>query len=109
VALRSQVIDFIGLHRLEDPQHAGGIGHVAVMQDEAAASDVRILVQVIDALGVEERRAPLHAMDDVSLVEQELGQIRAVLAGDSSNQCGAAHQLGGGALGSSISAPPRNS
>jgi hypothetical protein len=37
---------------------------------------------VVDALGVEQRAAPLDAVDDVALVEQEFGQISAVLAGD---------------------------
>jgi hypothetical protein len=43
---------------------------------------VRILVQVVDAVGVEQRGAPLDAVHLVALVEQELGQIGAVLAGD---------------------------
>jgi len=57
VALRREVVDLVGLHLLDDAHEAGGISHVAVVQDEAAIADVRILVQVIDAIGVEQRRA----------------------------------------------------
>jgi hypothetical protein len=75
VTLRGEVVDFVWLHRLEDAQHAAGIGHVAVVQDEPPIGDMRILVEVIDALGVEERRAPLHAVHHIALVEQQLGQV----------------------------------
>src|SRR5678815_573787 len=47
---------------------------------------VRILVQVVDALRVEERGAPLDAVDDVALLQQKLGEIGAVLAGDAGDQ-----------------------
>jgi hypothetical protein len=46
------------------------------------AGFVRVAVQVVDAVGVEERRAALDAVHLVALVEQELGEIGAVLAGD---------------------------
>ena len=62
------------------------IGQVAVVQDEARGLLVRILVQVIDAVGVEERGAALDAVHLVALVEQELGEIGAVLAGDAGDQ-----------------------
>ena len=35
VALRRQVVDLVRLHLLDDPDQAGRIGQVAVMQDEA--------------------------------------------------------------------------
>ena len=60
--------------------------------DEAAALLVRILVEVIDAVGVEERRAPLDAVDDVALAEEELGEVGAVLAGDAGDE----RDFGGG-------------
>src|SRR5205814_8884950 len=70
------------LRGLDDAYQARRIGHVAVVQDQAAVLVVRVLVQVIDALGVDERGAPLDAMHHVALGEQELGEIGAVLAGD---------------------------
>ena len=63
------------------------------MQDEIAVADVRILIQVIDAIGIERRRAALDAVDDVALVEQKLRQIGAILAGDSGDKCNFGHVL----------------
>ena len=48
--------------------------------------------EVVDALGVDQRCAPLHAMDDVALRQQKLGEIAAVLARDSGNQRNAVGQ-----------------
>ena len=62
------------------------IGQVAVMQDEAPVALVRILVEVVDAVGVEQRGAALDAVDLVALLEQELGEIGAILAGDAGNK-----------------------
>ena len=56
------------------------------MQDEVAVVDVRILVQVVDAVGVEQRRAALDAVHLVALLEQELGQVGAILAGHARDQ-----------------------
>ena len=42
---------------------------------------VRILVEVLDAGGVERGRAPLHSVHHIVLGQQQLGQIGAVLAG----------------------------
>ena len=91
VALRAQVVDLVRLHLLHDADQVGGIGQVAVVQDEVAMRLVRVLVQVIHAIGIEQRRAPLDAVDLVALLQQEFGQIGAVLAGDASNQGALAH------------------
>ena len=86
VTLRGEVVDFVGLNLLDDADQAAGIGEVAVMQDELAVGLVRILIEVIDAVGVEERRAALDAVDLVAFVEQELGEVGAVLARDAGDQ-----------------------
>jgi hypothetical protein len=49
------------------------------MQEEAPVLLARLLVQVVDARGVEQRRAALDAVDFLSLVEQELGEVGAIL------------------------------
>ena len=48
---------------------------------------VRVLVQVIDTVGIERRRPSFDAVNLVAFVEQELGQIRAVLASNTGYQC----------------------
>jgi hypothetical protein len=87
VALRGEVVDLVGLHLLDDAHQAGAVGHVAVVEDEAAVRFVRILVEMVDAVGVEQRSATLDAMHFVALVEQELGEVGTVLAGHAGDQC----------------------
>ena len=64
----------------------GRVGHVAVMQDQAPVRLVRILVQVVDAIGVEQRRAALDAVHLVAFVEQKFREVGAVLAGNAGDQ-----------------------
>ena len=61
------------------------------MQNKVAAIDVRVLIEMIDAIGVEQTAAPLDAVHDVVFLEQKLGEVGAVLAGDSGNECDFLH------------------
>jgi len=88
MALRGQVVDLVGLHLLHDADQVGAVGHVAVVQDELAAIDMRILVQVVDARGVEAGRSALDAVHHVALLQQELGEVGAVLAGHAGDEGG---------------------
>jgi hypothetical protein len=58
------------------------------MQAELRIVLMRIDIKVVDARRVERRRPPLHAMHIVGLGEQELGQIRAILARGARNERG---------------------
>ena len=49
----SEIIDFVGTGDLQDPQQVGRVGQVSVMQRESPVGVVRILVQVVNAIGVE--------------------------------------------------------
>ena len=86
MALGGEIVDFRRLRFLDQPDEVGGIGHVAVVQKKFDAFDMRVLIQVVDALGVERGRAPLHAMHDIALAEQKLGQIGAILTGHAGDQ-----------------------
>jgi hypothetical protein len=94
VALRGEVVNLVGLHLLDDAHQARAVGHVAVVQRETTVLLVRILVEVIDAVGIEQRGATLDAMHLVALVEQELGEIGTVLAGHAGDQCDFLHGFG---------------
>jgi hypothetical protein len=48
---------------------------------------VRIPVEVIDASGVEQGRPPADAMHLITFGDQEFGQVRPVLPGDSGDDC----------------------
>ena len=52
------------------------------MQEQPIATVVGVDIEVVDSMGIERRRSPDHAMDVVSLVEQELCEVRPILAGD---------------------------
>ena len=82
VALRRQVIDFVRLHLLDDPNQVRGVGQIAIMQFEPHVFLMRILIQMIDAIGIERGGAALDAVNRVALGQQKFGEIRAVLSGD---------------------------
>jgi hypothetical protein len=80
VALRGQVVDLVGSDRLQGADEAVLVYEVAVMQLEA-------LTDVVDAPGVEGAAPTDEAVDLVSLLEEQLGQVAAVLARDSRDEC----------------------
>ena len=85
MALGCEVVDFVRLDLLDDANKVGGVREITVVQDEVTFSDVRILIQVIDAIGIERRRAALDAVDDVALAEQKVCEIGPILTGDTGN------------------------
>jgi hypothetical protein len=56
------------------------------MQKKVAVIDMRILIDMIDTLRIKRRSAALDAMDFIALFEQKLGEVRAILARDTSNE-----------------------
>ena len=86
MALGGQVVDLVGLHLLNDANQAGRVSQVAMVQDELAVFDVWVLVQVVNAVGVEKAAAALDAVHLVAFFKQQLGQVRAVLAGHAGDE-----------------------
>jgi len=86
VRLRSEVVNLVGLRLLGDVHQAAPVGHVAVVQDKAPRGDVWVLVEVVDALGVEQGRAALDPVNHVTLGEEKLRQVGAVLSGDTGDE-----------------------
>ena len=60
--------------------------------EQVARHQLELVLDVRDALEVHRARAAHHADDRVALLEQELRQVRAVLAGDARDQCTLRHQ-----------------
>ena len=81
VALRAEVIDLIGLDLLEHAAQRGPVGQIAVMQREIGAADMRVMIEVIDTVGVEEAGAAHQPVNLVAFAEEQFGQIRPVLTG----------------------------
>ena len=86
MALGGEIVDLGRPDLLHQPDQIGRVGHVAIVHQERHISDVRVLVEMIDARGVERGRPPLDAMDRVAEAEQIFGKIGAVLAGDAGDQ-----------------------
>lgn len=81
MGLGGQVVDLVGPDLLDDADQVGGVRQVAVVQEKAPACCMGVLVEVIDAVGVEERGPALDPVHLVALAQQEFRQIRPVLSG----------------------------
>src|SRR5262249_20028242 len=87
MALGGEVINLIRLRLLDDPNEVGSVRQVSVVHGKAQVLLMQVLIKMIDPPSVERGRAPLQAMHDIALIEQEFGKVRSILPGDSSNQC----------------------
>ena len=63
------------------------------MQREALVVHMRVLVQVVNPVGVEQRGAAFDAVHCVAFVQQQFCQVSAVLAGHAGDQC-SFHRVG---------------
>ena len=86
MGLSAEIVDFVGLELVEQLYHLHGIGEVAVVEMELHAVNVRVAVKVIDPARVEGRGPANHAVNFVAFGEQELGEIRTVLSGDTGDE-----------------------
>lgn len=85
MALGRQVVDLVGLDLLNYADEVGGVGQITVVQFEAYVFLVRILIQVVDAIGIEGRRSAFDAVNVVAFGEQKFGQIGSVLPRNTGN------------------------
>ena len=79
MTLCRQVIDFVRRHLPNDPQKAGGIGHIPFVQKNAV-QDWR------EAQGTGKGGAPDDTVYLISFLQQKLCQIGTVLTGDPGDQ-----------------------
>lgn len=71
MGLRTQVVDLVWLRLLNNAGQVAGVGQIPVMQFEPLTALVRILIDVIDALGIKGRGATLDAVDLIALLQEE--------------------------------------
>jgi len=69
VALCPQIVDFAWLDLLHNAQQTARIGQVSVVQDKFSVSEMRILIEMVDAVRIEKRTASFDAMNFVAFVE----------------------------------------
>ena len=75
MALGAEVVDFVGVYCFEHAPQSRTVGEVAVMQGQPRASEMGIVVKMINAIGIEEAGSPHQAVHFVALREQELGKV----------------------------------
>ena len=76
MALGRQIVDLVRCRFLDDTNEVRRIRHVAMVQDQITMRRMRVLVDVFDAGGVEERGTPLDTVDRVAFRQQQTDQIR---------------------------------
>ena len=52
MGLSGEVIDFMGLDFFDESGEAGSIGQIGIVQKKVSVLDLRVLVDMIDALGI---------------------------------------------------------
>ena len=57
-----KIVEFVGSHLLDDANQTARVGQIAVMENETAIRLMRVLVEVVDAVGVEQRTMELDAV-----------------------------------------------
>jgi hypothetical protein len=90
VALRAQIVDLVRPDGANRAVERAGVVQIAVEEPQPVVRDVGVLVDPIEPLGVERAGTADHAVDLVALFEQQLRQVRTVLAGDAGDE-GAFH------------------
>lgn len=87
VRLGGEIVDLVGADGVEPAAEGGGVGEIGVVElHESLVSVVRVDVDVVDPLGVEVGGAADEAVDLVAFLEEEFGEIGAVLAGDAGDE-----------------------
>ena len=70
MTLSSQVVDFVRLNFLNDPDEVRRIRQVPIVQGETHGFFMRILIKMIDTIGVERGCASLDPVNVVTFREQ---------------------------------------
>ena len=70
VALGRQVVDLVRLDFLNEADEVRRVGQVPVVEEEPHVLFVRVLIEVVDAVGVELARSALEAVHLVAMVQK---------------------------------------
>jgi len=71
----SEVVDFVWLRFLNDPDQIACIAQIAIVQLEVGVFDVRVLVDMVYALGIERAGPALDAVNDVAFFKQKFSKV----------------------------------
>src|SRR5690606_1594692 len=85
--LCTQVVHFVGLHFLQNTGKVRRVGEITVVQNKILIINMRILVNMVYPLCIKQRCTTLNTMNLVTLFQQELCQVRTVLASNTGDKC----------------------
>ena len=85
MGLSCQVVYFIRLYFADNAGQIGTIDQVAVVELERLALGVWIFIDMIYPVCIEQRSPTFYAMNFITLFQQELGKVRAILASEASD------------------------
>jgi arylsulfate sulfotransferase len=86
VALPRQMINLARLHFAKNPSQGRRVGQIAIVQKQTLVVDLGVAPQMLDPRAEKITRPPHDPVDRIALSQKQLGQIRAVLSGDTRNQ-----------------------
>ncbi len=86
MALRTEMINFIRLQSVKKFDQVDRIAQIAVVQKHAHPVDVRIGIKMVDARSVKCAGAANDPVHFVAFLQQQIGQITTILAGDAGNE-----------------------
>lgn len=69
MALGTEVVDLVWLHVLNDPGQVRAVCQIAVVQLEMSIVHMRVLIDVINPLSIEQGGAALDAMHLISFLQ----------------------------------------
>jgi len=86
MALSPEVVDLVGFDVVDDVGDLLIVGEVAIVEKKPGARIVRIGIDMVESGSIEGRCPPDNPMHLVALMEEKLGEIRAVLSSDAGYQ-----------------------
>ena len=86
VALRPEVVDFVGFYIVDEVGDLLVVGKITIMEKEACTCIMRIGIDMVKPRSIDGRCPPDDPVHFVTLMEEELSEIRAVLPGDAGYQ-----------------------
>ena len=87
MTLCAEVVHLVWICFANDFGQTNSVGQIAIVQFQARAVFVRVLIDVIETLRVETGTAANDSMNFIALRKQKFGKITAVLSCDSSDDC----------------------
>ena len=87
MALSCEMIDLRGLHPGKNAAQRRAIGQIAVMEKELVTINGLIGAQMFDPGAEQVACSPNDTVNGVAFGEEQLGEVRAVLTGDTGDKC----------------------